>query len=264
MEQSPVKKLESALDDLHDLWHRRKIVCCIVLAVIVLPISFTSYQQLVAVPRLKNQITSLDAEKGKVEKERDKAELKLAPFLAAAERSFPNTPSEKSLDLLLERIDKAITEAFRYDLPPEKMEGSAALFAAVKFLLDDIDKPPYDLKWHCHRLVVSATKGLSTSVIPLLRSRSFKDFLISAGVNIEVMSFAERQKRMPPLPHTGLVLANSHKGNAAPDNHYVLFPNLDLSIGKEMLRDMERVHFDFRRLYTEIVRDAVNANRSNK
>ena len=241
------------------MWHRRKIVCCIVIVIIIVPISFTTYQQFVAVPRLKNKVSSLETEKGKVEKERDKAELKLAPFLAAAERSFPNTPSEESLDLLLKRIDKAITEAFIYDLPPEKMEGSAALFAAVKFFLDDIEEPPYDYRWHYHRLVVSATKGLSTSVIPLLRSRSFKDFLTSTGVKVEVMSFAERKKKSHPWPYTGLVLAASNKGPES-DLHYVLYPNLDMQIGGEMLRELEKVHFEFKSLYTKVVREAVKAS----
>ena len=52
--QSIVKKTESALDDLLDLWSRRKLVCIIVLAVIILPAGFTLYQQIVSVPKLKS------------------------------------------------------------------------------------------------------------------------------------------------------------------------------------------------------------------
>ena len=109
-EQSIVKKTESALDDLLDLWRRRKLVCVIVLIVIILPAGFTLYQQLVAVPKMKDQITALQTAKREAEQKRDKAELQLAPFLAAAERRFPDTPADKRLDLLLARLDKAITD----------------------------------------------------------------------------------------------------------------------------------------------------------
>lgn len=109
-EQSIVKKTESALDDFLDLWRRRKLVCIIVLLVISLPTSFTLYQQLVAVPKLKDQVSTLQTAKDEAERECDKAELQLAPFLAAADRRFPDSPADKRLDLLLSRLDKAITD----------------------------------------------------------------------------------------------------------------------------------------------------------
>ena len=268
IEQSPVKKLESALDDLLDLWRRRKIVCCIVLAVIVLPTLFTIYQQIVALPKLKDKVSTLESEKSNAEKERDKAELQLAPFLAVAESRFPDTPADKRLDLLLNRIDKAITDAFRYNLPPEKTEESAAFFATVKFFLDDIEAHGHDVRWHYRRLVISATKGLSTSVIPLLKARKFQDFLESVGVKIETMSFEERKKRNAPWPHTGQVLAACNGpclgAGSASDLHYVLYPNLELWIDQRVLRALEQVHFDFKKMYTEIVRDAINATKSNE
>lgn len=108
--QSIVKKTESALDDLLDLWSRRKLVCIIVLAVIILPAGFTLYQQIVSVPKLKSQISTIEAQKREAEQKRDKAELRLAPFLAAAESRFPNTPADERLDLLLSRLDKAIND----------------------------------------------------------------------------------------------------------------------------------------------------------
>ncbi len=268
IEQSPVKKFESALDDFLDLWRRRKIVCCIVLVVIVLPTLYTTYQQLVAVPKLKDQVSILKTEKSEAEKERDKAELQLAPFLAVADSRFPDTPSDQRLDLLLNRIDKAITDAFRYNLPPEKTEGSAALFAAVKFFLDDLEPHGQDVRWHYRRLVVSATKGLSTSVIPLLKAHRFQDFLKSVGVKVETMSFAERKKRKAPWPSTGQVLAACNGpclgAGSASDLHYVLYPNLELWIDERVLRALERVHFDLKKMYTEIVRDAINATQSNE
>ena len=112
-EQSIVKKTESALDDLQDLWRRRKLVCIIVLAVIILPTSFTLYQQFVAVPKLNSQVSTLEIQKREAEQKRDKAELQLAPFLAAAELRFPDTPADKRLDLLLSRLDKAINDVQR-------------------------------------------------------------------------------------------------------------------------------------------------------
>jgi len=109
-EQSIVKKTESALDDLLDLWHRRKLVCVIVLVVIILPGGFTLYQQLVTVPKLKTQISTLKSGKQKAERERDKAELQLAPFLATAKASFPDAPPDKRLELLLNRMEQAVSE----------------------------------------------------------------------------------------------------------------------------------------------------------
>jgi len=109
-EQSIVKKTESALDDLLDLWRRRKLVCSIVLTIIIFPASFTLYQQFVAVPKLKSQVSTLGVQKHEAEQKRDKAELQLAPFLATAERRFPDIPADKRLDLLLSKLDKAIND----------------------------------------------------------------------------------------------------------------------------------------------------------
>ena len=269
IEQSPVKKIESSYDDLVDLWRRRKKVCLIVIAVIILPGLFYGYVQFVALPDLKVKVSTLETEKSKAEKERDKAELQLAPFLAVADSRFPDTPAEKRLDLLLNRIDKAITDAFRYNLPPEKTEGSAALFAAVKFFLDDLESHGgQDARWHYRRLVISATNGLSTSVIPLLKARRFQDFLESVGVKVETMSIEERKQRKAPWPRTGQVLASCggqcFGAGSASDLHYVLYPNLELWIDERVLRGLERVHFDFKKMYTEIVRDAINATKSNE
>ena len=107
-ERSVIKKTESALDDLADLWRRRKLVCTIVSLVIVLPTAFTLYQQFVAVPRLKGKITSLLSAKEQAERARDKAEVQLAPFLAVANRQFPDEPQQKRLELLLTRLDKVV------------------------------------------------------------------------------------------------------------------------------------------------------------
>lgn len=113
IEQSIVKKTESALDDLMDLWRRRKLVCIIVIFVIIFPACFALYQQIVSIPKLKAQVNKLESQKNEAEQKRDKAEIQLAPFLAVAERRFPNSPENERLDLLLPKLDKAINDVQR-------------------------------------------------------------------------------------------------------------------------------------------------------
>ncbi|MBW1965632.1 MAG: hypothetical protein JRI40_10560 [Deltaproteobacteria bacterium] len=108
--QSIVKKTESALDDLLDLWRRRKLICIIVIAVIALPGGFTLYQQFVALPKLKSQVSTLETQKKEAEQKRDKAELQLAPFLATAKARFPDVPPDKRLELLLKKMEQAVTD----------------------------------------------------------------------------------------------------------------------------------------------------------
>jgi len=178
--------------------------------------------------------------------------------------SYENGYADNGREMLLSKLDKLFTDAVRYNLPPEKMEGSAAMFTAVKFFLDDIEESPHKMRWHYHRLVVSATKGLSTSIIPLLNARKFEDFLKSSGVKVSVMTLDERKKKNHPWPSTGLVLASSggpiFGQGSDPNLHYVLYPNLELWIDKRVLRELEAVHFEFRRMYTEVVRDTVGAS----
>ncbi len=114
-EPSIVKKTESALDDLLDLWRRRKLVCIIVLAVIILPACFTLYQQFVVVPKLKSEVSTLKTQKREAEQKRDKAELQLAPFLAIAKSNFPDTPEDQRLDELSEKLDRIIAESKNAD-----------------------------------------------------------------------------------------------------------------------------------------------------
>lgn len=114
-DQSIVKKTESAIDDLVDLWRRRKLVCVIVIVIIVIPVGSSLYLQFVAVPKLKADISqrqqdiqTLKDSVQSAEKERDNAKIQLAPFLAVANQRFPDIPSDKRLELLLAKIDQAI------------------------------------------------------------------------------------------------------------------------------------------------------------
>lgn len=114
-EPSIVRKTESAIDDILDLWRRRKLICIIAIFVIAVPVSFGVYQQFVEVPKLKSEISQkqhkiedLQSNLQKAERERDKAQIQLAPFLAAAERTFPNKAPDQRLDLLLAKLEQAI------------------------------------------------------------------------------------------------------------------------------------------------------------
>ena len=66
-DQSIVRKTESAIDDLLDLWSRRKFVCLIVILVIVAPLSFGVYQQFVVMPKLKAEISQKQNKIGELE-----------------------------------------------------------------------------------------------------------------------------------------------------------------------------------------------------
>lgn len=59
---------------------------------------------------LKQELGTTRATLDDTKHERDKFQLQLAPFLAAAERRFPDTPADKRLDLLLVKLDQAITD----------------------------------------------------------------------------------------------------------------------------------------------------------
>ncbi len=82
------------------------------------------------------------------------------------------------------------------------------------------------------------------------------------------MTHSERKKRKAPWPNTGQVLASSggpmFGPGSANDLHYGLYPNLELWIDKRVLRALEKVHFDFKKEYTQIVRDAINATHDSK
>lgn len=109
-EKTPVKQFEASVDDFHDLWKRRKALCILFLLIMVLPSLFVSYREFFVVPSLKSSILKLQEENQKMEKQRDKAELQLAPFLATAQARFPDAPPDKRLELLLERMERAIQD----------------------------------------------------------------------------------------------------------------------------------------------------------
>ena len=104
LDQSLVKKTESTIDDLVDLWRRRRLLCIIVIIVIIAP----TLMSVIIIPYLNQRLEKVEDERDDAKDERDKAEIQLAPFLAAANQRFPNTAPDKRLELLLARLDQAI------------------------------------------------------------------------------------------------------------------------------------------------------------
>ena len=258
-ESSIVKQTETAVDDLLELWRRRRLLAIVVIIIVLIPSAAALFQNFVSIRKLEKQLE-------KVESQRDKAELQLAPFLAVANRSFPDVPNDQRLDALINRFNDAVANAFRYDLVPDNVEGTAALFTAVKFFLDSPDLRTHSVEWHYRRLAATSTKALSSAIPRLAKSRSFRSFLEGSGVKIMVISFEERKKLGIPWPYTGQVLAASNGPilglDSDPNLHYVLFPNLEMYIDERVLRALEQVHFEFKKLYTESLRDAIQASKA--
>jgi hypothetical protein len=96
-EPSVIKKTETLIDDIIDLWQRRRYVCVLVIIVVILP----SIVAVVGIPSLKS---ALD----KAEHDRDKAQLQLAPFLAAANQHFQDIPESGRLDRLSQKVDSML------------------------------------------------------------------------------------------------------------------------------------------------------------
>lgn len=165
-DSSLVRKVETVLDDLWDLWNRRKIVATLVIIILLLP----TISSLLVISRqsrhirqLESELVDAGAEKEKaasriqeltsqVEEEiryrdkaesplqglkselseekrkRDKAELALAPFLAAADRGFPEAAEDQRLDLLLVKVEGLVDrfEDAARDLTPQRVVSQEA------------------------------------------------------------------------------------------------------------------------------------------
>ena len=145
-EASIVKKTESAFDDLADLWRRRKAVCILVLVVIVFPVGFTLYQHFIAIPRLQDDVNTKEALIEDLKRERDKLDIKLASFQAAADRAFPDKKREERLDLLLNLLDQIgqnLQRALPYQLSDaQRVTLGAQISDIVKQEMSRTQKPP--------------------------------------------------------------------------------------------------------------------------
>ena len=88
---------------------------------------------------LNTNLTESQAALADVKSERDKYQTQLAPFLAIAQHRFPNEPTDKRLELLLAKLDKAINEVQNAALKilPERVlapEVQQSLIANLKTL----------------------------------------------------------------------------------------------------------------------------------
>ena len=113
--QSIVKKIEIAIDDFLDLWKRSKLLFLFVIIFILALGAYFVIPKFIYMPKLKselekkeNTIKELEVKISKVEHERDKAQTQLAPFLAVANKKFSESPQDKRLDLLLNRLEQTV------------------------------------------------------------------------------------------------------------------------------------------------------------
>lgn len=102
--QSVIRKTETVVDDIADLWRRRPVICVMVSVIVVVP----TLLSVIGIPLLVSKLN-------KAEQAKDKAELQLAPFLAAANRSFPEVPKDERLDHLQEKINEMFTASQHAD-----------------------------------------------------------------------------------------------------------------------------------------------------
>ncbi|CAB1064486.1 hypothetical protein D1BOALGB6SA_9282 [Olavius sp. associated proteobacterium Delta 1] len=184
---SIVKKTESAIDDFIDLWKRRKGICIIAIAIIIVPTCFTLFQQYIAIPKIQSQIVKKDQKISLLEnrlketiREKDKAEIKLSPFLAAADRHFSKSPPDERLNLLVEKIDSLIkrVESAAKDIKSKrilsieaisKIKSRFSLFPPLSFIITSImgDQESMQLGEQIKRILEEAgqdVKGVNQSL----------------------------------------------------------------------------------------------------
>ncbi len=101
------RKIEYAVSDILELWQQSKVTCIIIILFFVIPLGFAAYEQFVVVPKLnaaisqkQQQLETLQTSLKKAENDKDKVQSQLTPFVAAAERIFPNGPPDQRLELL--------------------------------------------------------------------------------------------------------------------------------------------------------------------
>jgi hypothetical protein len=114
---SLVKKAESNIRDLLSLMKRSPIIGVIVILILITPTGFYVYERFFVIECLKKQLKdsnskykaiSTDLQDTKME--RDKAQIQLAPFLAIANKNFPQDPQNEQPKLLLNKIEKLLCE----------------------------------------------------------------------------------------------------------------------------------------------------------
>src|SRR3990170_4373804 len=143
-EASIVRKTESAIDDLADLWRRRKLVCLVVLVVIVVPVGFGLYQEFIAIPRLQNDVEAKKAEIEDLKGERDKFEIELSSFQAAADKAFPDQKKEERMDLLLTAFQQAGRKTeIHTNLGVTGITSDGKPWSGVILSMNNLKSPPF-------------------------------------------------------------------------------------------------------------------------
>lgn len=114
---SLVKKTESNIRDFLSLMKHSPIIGSIVILILFTPTGFYVYQRFFAIECIKKQLQesnskyeAISTELRDTKTERDKAQIQLAPFLAIANKNFPQEPQNEQPKLLLNKIEKVLCE----------------------------------------------------------------------------------------------------------------------------------------------------------
>lgn len=100
-EITTVQQYEKEWDDFRNLLKRRPWVALIIVFIFVLPSIYAAY-----VHYKNSELTSTLED---MKSENTKLELRLAPFLAVANKSFPESVPDKRLDMLFEKLNETLT-----------------------------------------------------------------------------------------------------------------------------------------------------------
>jgi len=102
-DNSIIRKTETAIDDLANLWARRKGVCVIVALIIALPAGFSSFLKFRTIPKLNNQIVALQNQIKDKELESLALRTELSPFKTIALQKFASDDA-RAMKKLVEKI----------------------------------------------------------------------------------------------------------------------------------------------------------------
>ena len=136
-DSSVIKKTETLIDDFVDLWRRRPKVCVLVVAIVVLPTLIAA----IGIPHLRASLAKVTAE-------RDKAQLRLAPFLATANRHFENLPEDKRLDSLSKKLDGMLATV---------QHGDRSILTKLESIGNAVDAMNEPMKQPINQPIASAT-----------------------------------------------------------------------------------------------------------
>ena len=172
-QESIVKRTETAINDAASLWRRRRILCILVLTVIVLPTGLA----LIGIPNLRHELKSRT-------QERDKLEIQLAPFLAAANRSFPDIPAEERLGALKEGLDSLDRSVGVLGQQIELILDRSSIIPTLYDLLQDGQEPshPDELTLRRAALVEYKEKNYTAALLTVSRALEVEGHSVKANL----------------------------------------------------------------------------------